>query len=151
MEQTRPIVHERASIEALLARYAAAIRAKETGALIGSYAEDAVAYDLAPPLALGPERLHDRDELQAWFDTWRGQVGFETRELTIRAGADVAFAFGLQHMSGTKINGQLVDLWFRATLCMRRQDGAWRIAHVHNSVPFAMDGSERALLDLHPE
>jgi hypothetical protein len=28
--------------------------------------------------------------------------------------------------------------------------GQWKITHVHNSVPFAMDGSGRALLDLKP-
>jgi hypothetical protein len=27
---------------------------------------------------------------------------------------------------------------------------AWKIAHVHSSVPFAMDGGDRALLDLKP-
>lgn len=28
--------------------------------------------------------------------------------------------------------------------------GGWKIAHGHSSVPFAMDGSFRALLDLKP-
>lgn len=70
--------------------------------------------------------------------------------LTIRVGGDIAYAFGLRHMTGTKTDGQEVDLWFRATACLVRRDGGWKIAHVHNSVPFAMDGSGRALLDLKP-
>jgi ketosteroid isomerase-like protein len=53
-------------------------------------------------------------------------------------------------MTGTKTDGQKVDLWFRATACLIRRTGRWRIEHVHNSVPFAMDGSYRALLDLKP-
>ena len=53
-------------------------------------------------------------------------------------------------MTGTKTDGEQVDLWFRATACFRREDGAWKITHVHNSVPFAMNGSDRALLDLRP-
>ena len=65
-------------------------------------------------------------------------------------GGDVAYAFGLQHMTGTKTDGEKVDLWFRATACFRREDGHWRITHMHNSVPFAMDGSGKALLDLKP-
>ena len=32
----------------------------------------------------------------------------------------------------------------------RREGGQWKVAHVHDSVPFAMDGSGRALLDLKP-
>ena len=62
----------------------------------------------------------------------------------------IAYAFGLRHMTGTKTDGERADLWFRATACLRREDSGWRIAHVHNSVPFAMDGSDRALLDLEP-
>jgi hypothetical protein len=31
-----------------------------------------------------------------------------------------------------------------------REDGRWRITHMHNSVPFAIDASEKALLDLKP-
>jgi ketosteroid isomerase-like protein len=53
-------------------------------------------------------------------------------------------------MTGTKIDGEKVELWFRATACFRRDDGQWRITHMHNSVPFAMDGSDKALLDLKP-
>ena len=54
-------------------------------------------------------------------------------------------------MTGTKKDGEQVDLWFRATAGFRRERGHWKITHVHNSVPFAMDGSGRALLDLKPE
>jgi PhnB protein len=69
---------------------------------------------------------------------------------TIIVGGDVAYAYGLQHMTGTKTDGEEVDLWFRATVCLRREDGRWRITHMHDSVPFAMDGSEKALLHLKP-
>jgi ketosteroid isomerase-like protein len=53
-------------------------------------------------------------------------------------------------MRGTKTDGKEVELWFRATACFRRDGGRWRITHMHNSVPFAMDGSEKALLHLKP-
>ncbi|MFD0204902.1 MULTISPECIES: nuclear transport factor 2 family protein [Saccharothrix] len=42
------------------------------------------------------------------------------------------------------------DLWFRSTVCLRRVDGVWRIAHEHTSTPFYMDGSFSAALDLTP-
>jgi ketosteroid isomerase-like protein len=58
--------------------------------------------------------------------------------------------YGLQRMTGTKTNGDEVELWFRATACFRRDNGEWRITQMHNSVPFAMDGSDIALLDLKP-
>jgi ketosteroid isomerase-like protein len=49
-----------------------------------------------------------------------------------------------------QIDGEEVELWFRVTACFRRDEGQWRITHMHNSVPFAMDGSAKALIDLKP-
>ena len=70
--------------------------------------------------------------------------------MRLPVGGDVAYAYGIQHMTGTKKGGEDVDIWFRATACFRRERGRWWITHMHNSVPFAMDGSEKALLDLKP-
>ena len=35
-------------------------------------------------------------------------------------------------------------------VCLNRVNGAWRIAHLHSSVPFYMDGSLRPAFDLQP-
>jgi ketosteroid isomerase-like protein len=141
---------DEAAITELLAAYTAAIRAKDARAAVSRYARDVVAYDLAPPLRIDADAERDPANIQRWFDTWDGPIVSEARDLEIVVGDDVAYAFGLRHMTGTKTDGERVDLWFRATACFRREDGAWKIAHVHNSVPFAMDGSGRALLDLKP-
>ena len=137
-------------ITELLDQFAAALRAKDARAAIACYAHDVVAYDLAPPLRVGDAAVHAPDLLQQWFDTWSSPIVSEGHDLQITVGGDVAYAHGLRHMTGTKKDGQKVDLWFRATAGFRREHGQWKITHVHNSVPFAMDGSGRALLDLKP-
>lgn len=137
-------------ITELLDQFAAALRAKDARAAIACYAHDVVAYDLAPPLRVGDAAMHAPDLLQQWFDTWSSPIVSEGHDLQITVGGDVAYAHGLRHMTGTKKDGQKVDLWFRATAGFRREHGEWKITHVHNSVPFAMDGSGRALLDLKP-
>ena len=38
----------------------------------------------------------------------------------------------------------------RLTLCFRKIAGSWMVAHEHSSVPFYMDGSFRAAIDLKP-
>ena len=139
-----------AAVRELLDAYAAAIRAKDARATVACYARDVTAYDLAPPLQIATESERDPRYVQQWFDTWDGPIGSEARDLHVVVGGDVAYAHGLRHMTGTKTDGERVDLWFRATACCRREGGAWKITHVHNSVPFAMDGSGRALLDLRP-
>jgi ketosteroid isomerase-like protein len=109
--------------------------------------DDAVEFSLAPPLVVPG---NDEAGLQGWFDTWEGSIRGEVRDTKLTAGGDVAFWTGLVRMLGTKTDGTEVDLWFRQTLGLVKQDGHWKVAHEHSSVPFAMDGSGRALLDLAP-
>jgi ketosteroid isomerase-like protein len=40
--------------------------------------------------------------------------------------------------------------WLRITRTLARMAGDWRITHEHESVPFHMDGSFRAAVDLEP-
>ena len=37
------------------------------------------------------------------------------------------------------------------TLALVRTPDGWKIVHLHESVPFHMDGSQRAALDLEPQ
>jgi PhnB protein len=53
-------------------------------------------------------------------------------------------------MSGTKTDGEEVRLWFRRTLGLRKFGREWKIVHEHESVPFHMDGSLTAAIDLQP-
>ena len=60
----------------------------------------------------------------------------------------MAFGHGLSRLSGNKLDGETNEIWFRQTFGFRRIAGEWRIAHQHESVPFYMDGSYRAAVDL---
>ena len=129
--------------------WAAAIRAKDVEGVLSHYARDAVTFDLAPPLEYaGTEALSKN--LRDWFPTFRGPVGYEIRGLAIAAGADVAFCRSLNRISGSRTDGAETDVWIRMTLCCRKIDGAWTIAHEHASVPFHMDGSYKAAVELKP-
>lgn len=86
---------------------------------------------------------------QAWLDTWETPVELEPRDFKITVSGDSAFCFGFQRMSGTpKAAGRAIAFWMRATICLERVEGAWRIVHEHTSVPFYMDGSLRPAFDL---
>ena len=132
----------------LLDDFARALYEKDAAGAIAPLAHDAVAFDLAPPLKQDPDVMHDSARLEEWFATW--PIVAEAVERTVAVDGDVAYAYGLQRMTGTKTDGEEVELFFRATACFRRDNGSWRITHMHNSVPFAMDGSDKALLHLKP-
>ena len=134
----------------LLDEFTRALYTKDSARAIAPLADDAVNFDLAPPLQHGPDVTHNPARLEEWFATWKGPIVSQPAERTIVADETLAYADGLQRMTGTKTSGEKVELWFRATACFRRENGQWRITHMHNSVPFAMDGSGKALLDLKP-
>jgi len=109
-----------------------------------------VHFTLAPPLQYAGTRALDREGVQDWFDGFAGEIGYEIRELRITAGGSVGFSHSLNRMTGEKRDGEKVDLWFRHTLGFRKLRGEWKVVHEHESVPFYMDGSGRAALDLEP-
>lgn len=136
-------------IRALIEQRIAAMRSKDADAAIAVLAEDVVAFELAPPLALPPGAARDAQGLAAWLGGFEG-LDISVRDMTIEADGDVGFAHALHHLSGTRPGGRPVSLWMRSTLCFRREAGGWKIAHAHTSVPFHMDGSFRAAIDLQP-
>ena len=116
---------------------------------IALFAGQPIAFIVA--LALGPEAARDEAGLAAWLAGWEGPVGIEIRDLHIEVGGDVGWCRSLNRLHGTLRGGRTVDMWMRSTLGFRREDGAWKIAHGHSSVPFLMDGSFRAATDLKPD
>ena len=142
---------DEAEIRALIEERTAAIRDRDAARAVATLADDLVAFELAPPLALGPDQARDEAGLAAWLSGWEGPVGIEMRDLHIEADGDVAWCRSLNRLHGTLKGGRKVDMWMRSTLAFRKADGAWKIAHGHSSVPFLMDGSYRAAVDLSPE
>ena len=134
-------------IVALCGKLEQAHHDKDADALMACFAPGAVIYDLAPPLG---QHGHDRSEVQAWLDTWQGPISLTAAEVDLVVSGDLAYSSALNRIGGTKTDGANVDLWFRTTMCFRRTGSGWRILHGHSSVPFLMDGSDRAALDLRP-
>ena len=137
---------DRIEIENLFRRLTKAHADHDADAIVDAYAPDAVIYDLAPPLA---RRGIDRGNLAAWLAGWDGPIRIDTNDVSLTVDGSLAFASGLNRMRGRQ-GGQEQDLWYRATVCLRKTNGRWYIVHDHTSVPFYMDGSYRAAIDLKP-
>jgi ketosteroid isomerase-like protein len=121
---------------------------KDGAAIAACYSADATVCDLSPPLA---HRGVDAKAKQAWLDGWEGPVELETPPGTLTVSGDVAIHYGFTQMSGKpKSSPQRISFWLRDTIMLRRERGDWKIAHIHSSVPFYMDGSLRPAFDLKP-
>jgi ketosteroid isomerase-like protein len=129
-------------------RLVEAIRAMDLERVKPIYAPDIVSFDLEPPLRhLGAEAKWGN-----WaraFAAYQPPLSYETRDLHITVGDDVAFGRCLAHIGGTLKNGRKTDYWVRWTSCFQKIGGDWRIVHDQISVPTDLAGG-RALLDLQP-
>jgi PhnB protein len=141
-----PAASAEAAIRKLLDDRAAAFRAKDAEGIVAKSTPDMIAYTLAPPLKTEPTLAG----LKAWLKTWKGGLIYEIRDLNIDAGDEIAFATSLVRMGGEKTDGVKAVLWQRVTTGFRKISGVWWIVHEHTSVPFYMDGSLKAAVDLEP-
>ncbi|GLZ51041.1 nuclear transport factor 2 family protein [Actinomycetospora sp. NBRC 106378] len=132
-------------ILAVLAEYQAAVAAGDAGRAMATVAERPVVFDLAPPLV----QHSGVTELAAWIASFTVPPVLTHHDPVVHADGDVAFVHALTSMTGDK--GGTFTLWFRSTIGLRRTAGRWFVVHQHESVPFHMDGSFRAAVDLAPE
>jgi ketosteroid isomerase-like protein len=138
---------EEAEIRNLVEAWAASIRAKDVKGVVLRTWSQSVGFYLAPPLR-GDAPLEK--SLGEWFASFAVPIGYEVRDLKVHVGDDVAFCHSLNRISGRRTDGMETDVWIRETMGFCKIDGKWLIAHEHESVPFYMDGSNRAALDLKP-
>lgn len=139
---------DRNAIRALIEGIHRDFHDRDAVAAMAPYTSDAMIFDLAPPLVSAAGT--DAAKLQAWFDGWEGPIDRSTRDLAIAVEGDLAFCHALFRTSATTKRGDHAVFWTRVTLCLKRIDGSWQIVHEHESVPFYMDGSFRAAVDLEP-
>jgi ketosteroid isomerase-like protein len=136
-----------ADIRAILNALAVAYRAKDAEAIERHYVPGARIADLALPLL---RRGFDAAAVQTWLDGWDGPVKIATRDLVVEVDDALAVAHGLQHVAARTRGGERAAWWSRVTRTLARTPAGWRITHEHESVPFHMDGSLRAAVDLQP-
>ena len=127
----------------------AAIRSKDAQAAIAVLADDVVAFEMVPPLALPPGAARDVEGFAAWLSGFE-EVEVDMRDLSIEADERIGFARALHHLRGKRTGGHEVSIWMRSTLCFRREGDAWEIAHAHTSVPFHPGPELKAAVDLSP-
>jgi ketosteroid isomerase-like protein len=128
---------------------AGAIRALDLEAVMSIYTTDVVSFDIEPPLQhVGAEAK--RKNWERVFAVYEHPLAYEIRDLAVTVGKDVAFVHSLNRLSGTLKSGTTTaGFWVRATMCLRKVNGHWFIAHDQASVPLDVT-TGGALLNLEP-
>jgi ketosteroid isomerase-like protein len=139
---------DEADIHKLIDKLVGAIRAMDVEGLKECFSADVVSFDVGPPL----QHVGQEAKLKSWgeaFSAFRPPLGYEIRNLTITVGESVAFAHGINRLSGS-LNGNQFGPWVRWTAGFRKSDGKWLIVHDQVSVPVDYR-SGKALLSLEPD
>lgn len=128
---------------------AGAIRALDLETVMSMYTADVVSFDVEPPL----QHVGAAAKRKNWervFTAYEQPLGYEIRDLTISVVEDVGFAHSLNRLSGTLKSGTTTTgFWVRATMCFRKVNGDWFIAHDHASAPLDPT-TGAAMLNLEP-
>ncbi|KND54883.1 hypothetical protein BPUN_3567 [Candidatus Paraburkholderia kirkii] len=101
MTQPNDRAHESedvARIRALIEAWRQTVLAKDAAALVSHYAADVVVFDVVPPASLrGVERY--RANWQRWFDSMKGPLVLEMREVEVAASGDLAYAHSVNRVA----------------------------------------------------
>jgi uncharacterized protein (TIGR02246 family) len=135
MTESSPTASDEAQVRALIARWSKAVRDQDRAAIRADHDPDLLMFDVPPPfLSRG---------LDAYMATWETffassaqPVEFDFHDVSVTAGADVAFASAIGRCRYLDA-GAPTPLEFRLTMGLRKIDGKWRITHEHHSVPAA--------------
>jgi ketosteroid isomerase-like protein len=124
-------------IRTLVDGFAKAVRDKNLDALVPHYAPDLIVFNVAPPLR--DKGIEDnRRSWKEWFDSFKGGIDYEVRDLTVVGNDDVAFSHSLNHVGGESRDGGRVDAWVRVTVGYHKTNGKWQVTHEHVSMPIDM-------------
>lgn len=139
---------EQLAVRRQVDRIVEAIGAKDLDSLRALYATDVVSFDVEPPL----QHVGVDAKLANWtkvFTVFR-EVAYEVQDLAVAVGESLAYGHFFGRLSGTLQSGETTPgMWVRGTLCLRKVDGTWLIAHDQASVPFdVLTG--RGVTDLQP-
>jgi ketosteroid isomerase-like protein len=108
-----------------------ALEAKDAKEATAVFAEDPVVFTMTPE-----QNSEGEEDVKRWLDGFVEGPRFETADRHLTVDGDVAFSYGLVHLRGKKVEGEVVDVWYRETNCFRRINGDWKIIHSHESIPF---------------
>ena len=122
------------AIREVIEDWANATREGRHDEVLANHLDDLVIFDVLPPLRYESAAKY-RESWDEWQPDAQGEMKFELEDLSICAGVDVGFAFGLLQCGGTLPNGKSFRDTVRITFCLRKRGGKWLVAHQHVSKP----------------
>jgi uncharacterized protein (TIGR02246 family) len=135
LERINTMSEDEAAIRRVIAKWSAALEAKDLDGLVADYADDAVLFDAIPPYkVVGKAAIRE-----AWANClpyFPEQFKSEHRDIVIHVSGDTAIVHGMHHFIPEPIDHPSGQTWMRVTIGYRRINRHWKSVHDHISIPF---------------
>lgn len=123
------------AIRALLDDWARSTREGRLDEVLKNHDDNVLIYDVLPPMKYESASAY-RESWDEWQPDVQGEMRFELENVSVTAGADVAFAHGILQCGGTLPDGDTFRDSVRATFCFRKIGTQWKVFHQHISKPY---------------
>jgi uncharacterized protein (TIGR02246 family) len=128
---------DEAAVTALIHRWAQAVHDGDLDAVLIEHSPDIVMFDVPPPDDGVRGLSAYRETWPSFFEWQRSGASFEIVELTVTAGADVAFAHALLRCGTADELERHPERRLRLTTGLRKPAGRWVVTHEHHSFPIS--------------
>ena len=125
---------DRTAIRGLLEQWAHRTSTGQQNRILDNHKPEALIFDVLEPLQYEGVTAY-RESWDEWQPETAGEIIFTLERLKITAGDQAGFAHGLIRCGGTTLEEKRFEDLVRATFCLEKTDGRWRIAHQHISKP----------------
>jgi ketosteroid isomerase-like protein len=130
---------DEAQVRLVLQQWATATRKGQRNDVLANHLADVLVYDVLAPMKYEGAEAYRRS-WDEWQPDTQGEGKFDLQDLSVTAGADVAFAHCLIKCGGVLPSGKTFEDLVRATFCLRKASGSWKVAHQHISKPIQPAG-----------
>ena len=135
-------VSDENQIRVILEDWSVATRQNRKADSFKNHLPDALIYDVLPPLQYESTEIYCENCEDRQPETL-GDGQFDLENLKITVGSDLAFAHCLISSGGIMPDGRAVNDLARATFCLQKLNGTWKVAHQHISKPY-----QNSLIDI---
>ena len=126
---------EEIAIRKLLEEWTRLTREGPQDEILKNHSDNVLIYDVLPPLKYESAAAY-RASWDEWQPDAQGDMQFELEDVKVTASPEVAYAHGLLQCGGTLPNGKAFQDTVRATFCLRKTNGGWKVFHQHISKPY---------------
>lgn len=121
-------------VRSVIEDWAKATRQNRKDDVLKNHLPELVIFDVLPPMKYESAESYRRS-WEDWQPETAGEGKFDVETLSVTAGTDVAFAHCFIRCGGFMPDGRTFEDLVRATFCLRKLDGGWKVAHQHISKP----------------